>query len=188
MTQNRRLLSDILEVRVQRRNQNEVFLDEPIPLDRTSCRCVGWATASGVELAIDFSQMSERESSMAIFSYFYGQPENYGGVTLDDLQIYNACLTLNEVAEIVKNGHFDTSGFNVAYQTGGEFISFDQPNTNYIKCDSGTAWKLKNPEGSLKRNRTLVRKQGIRCPRGRFYPDLLRPGGGRLYRFGQGVL
>ena len=86
---------------------------------------------------------------MAIFSYYYGQPENYGGVTLDDLQIYNACLTLNEVAEIVKNGHFDTSGFNVAYQTGGEFISFDQPNTNYIKCDSGTAWKLKNPEGSL---------------------------------------
>lgn len=32
LTQNRRLLSDILEVRVQRRNQNEVFLDEPIAL------------------------------------------------------------------------------------------------------------------------------------------------------------
>lgn len=120
------------------------YLSTGLPADASA-----WATASSVELAIDFSQMSERESSMAIFSYYYGQPENYGGVTLDDLQIYNACLTLNEVAEIVKNGHFDTSGFNVAYQTGGEFISFYQPNTNYIKCDSGTAWKLKNPEGSL---------------------------------------
>ncbi len=120
------------------------YLSTGLPADATA-----WSTASGVELAIDFSQMAVRESSMAIFSYWYGQPENYGGVTLDDLRIYNACLAQNEVADIVKNGSFDTSGFSVAYQTGGKFVSFYQPNTNYIKCDNGNSWKLKNQEGSL---------------------------------------
>lgn len=108
-----------------------------------------WSTASSVELPIDFSQMEARESSMAIFSYYYGQPESDCGVTMDDLRIYRAALTLEEIADIVKNSSFDASGFNVAYQTYGQFISFYQTNTNYLELDGGNAWKLKEAEGSL---------------------------------------
>ncbi len=68
-----------------------------------------WKTASSVSLPIDFSQFASRSFSFGILNYYAGTTDTFGECTLDDLRIYNAALSAEEIVEIIPGGAFDIS-------------------------------------------------------------------------------